>query len=463
MRMNAALLLSATIILSACTSDLQVSKYTPQSPGIGYPYSLRFTQYEVNLTWRVQSCTVGDKGQDFKFKLSTTVKSKTEFDRNHRYIVDPRSLQGLFRTGEFTISWHEDRGVAAITSAVDDKTGAVIGAVIGAATKLVGAGLVGAGPGACPEKLMKTLQDIGDDNSGQTARVTKVQKDVDDQTYLVTMLTAKLATEGAQAGKATQKQLTAAEKALKAQVDLLQSEKDKLAELVEFVTDTKTVTWPEHGAEWRSTEIFPNAPALARWQANSSSMGFAVFFALVPLDPSVAVASAVPDPPPGLPYREPQPVQFNICTGGPCGSEFAKLTSSTPSLALQGGQMLYLPFQARTFASVKSSATFSKEGVLTSAGVHQIRSAGEGAADALKTAATETAGLVDASRTAETKRLKAKADEVAARKALADAETDVEKKAMIDTFKTETALAAAERAMIEAQEALAGAKAAREP
>lgn len=464
MHMKAATMVAATLIMSACTSNLQVTKYNPEKPNTGYPYSLRFTQYEVGLTWRVISCKPGAENNDLGFKLSTTVKSKTGFDRQHRYIVDPSSLQGLFRSGEFTMTWHEDRGVASISSTADDKSGAIIGAVIGGATKLVGAGLVGAGPGTCPDELVKTLQEIGNSNSGQTARVAKVQKDVDDQTYLVTKLTAQVAAEGVQASKATREQLASAEKALKALIDLLETEKSRLSKLVEFVTDTQTITWPQHGAEWKSTEaIVPTGPARVRWQANSGSKDFAVFFSLVPLDPSVMSASGNTEPLPGLPYREPQPVRFDICTGNPCGIENAKVVSSTSTLALQGGQMLYLPFQARTFASIKSSATFSQAGVLTAAGVSQIRSAGEGAADAFKTAATETAALVDASRTAETKRLKAKADEAAARKALADAETDIDKKAMIETLKTETALATAERAMIEAQMALASARAAQEP
>jgi len=104
--------------------------------------------------------------------------------------------------------------------------------------------------------------------------------------------------------------------------------------------------------------------------------------------------------------------------------------------------------------------------VLTSAGSSQLRGAGSGAAEAFKGASEQVGAIVDARRTAETKRLTAAADEAKARKALADAEAalspnpNADDLAKIAAFQAEATLATAEKSVLDAQAALAASKAA---
>lgn len=157
-----------------------------------------------------------------------------------------------------------------------------------------------------------------------------------------------------------------------------------------------------------------------------------------------------------------------VCRAAPCPTDLVAAEADENVLklseaqVLQGGTTFLLPFRARTFASIKNAAGFSKDGVLVSAGSSQTRGAGSGAAAAFWGGAEQVAAIATGSRAAEAAKLQARIDEAKARKALADAEAalaapaaDPAKLAQIAAFQPDATLAAAERAKIEAQAALA--------
>lgn len=489
MKLSLLLAPAAALCLSACTSNLAVNRYDSASPATGMPYRLKLTQYEVALTWRVVSCTVGQQ-KPLKIKIGAEIKDKTALDPDQFYIVDPRSLQGMFRNTEFAMEWYSDRGLKSINSSVDDQTGAAITNVLTGAVKLAGAGLVpgGASKGiVCPEKILTTLEQINGKGKkeGQQAKVDRVKKAVDEQTLVLARLTAKAAAAGNAVDNATRRRLARAEETLYALTQQLTAEQKALKELVDVVSETRTVTWPRVGTEFASVRpVLPSSEALARWGTDAQNLDLAIWFRLVPADGTTvrlaeAQRAANGHQPRralnGLPYREPQLMRLEICSGAPCEGtreellDKKALVKDAETLVLQAGPLLYLPFQGRTFANIKSSAGFSEAGTLTTAGTSQLRSPGVGASEAFKSGAEQVAALVDASLTADTKRLQAITAEAKARKELADAEAalepvvDAEKKAAIAAFQTDASLAAAERSKIEAELALAAARRQLEP
>jgi hypothetical protein len=556
--------LAVATALGGCVSSLNVQRYDASSPQVGYPYRLRFTQYQVTATWRVVSCDE-KAAQPLKIKTSADVKETTGLDPDQYYVIDPRSLQGLFRTTEFTMEWYDDRTPKSITSNVDDQTGAAIGSVLEGVAKLAGAGLgLPGGPPAekntCSQAVKDALLAIdgraGDrNNPGQKAVTEAAQKAVDAQTATVTKLNSDATAMGATLDNATRRRLSQARARLEALLAVLTLEQGKLKGLNDVLTDTKTVTWPNTGSIMASRDgLKPSAAAQKRWNLDDSS-SVLVFMRLTPLDPrftmnsmetpqpgttttpppapvplpapnATAAASdwpagdprtgqattivepasadqplpppvAQPEPAPlpspqpaaretvrsdvrrtrskaipGLPYREPSVGRLDVCLQRPCdGTPEAldaeeRLIASSNGLALQIGTMMYLPFRAQTFAHIKNSAGFAQSGVLTSAGTSQLRGAGSGAADAFTGASTQVGAIVDASRTAESKRLNADVDEAKARKALADAEAALKPAANADdlakiaAFQAEVALATAEKTRNDAVAALAISRAA---
>lgn len=477
MRSNALLATALCITICGCTSGLAIQKIEPGANVVGYPHRLKFTQFETAVTWRVIQCeATGEQG--LKLKISAESKDKATPDPAQYYVIDPRSLQGPFRHTEFTMEWYDDRATKTINSSVDDQTAAAITGALSAVAKLASVGLApfGGARGECSKDVRDALADI-DGPNGVEALTKRAQKEVEAQTAVVTRLTAKAGAAGAAVDDSVRKELAAAQNLLEARNAVLAAEQARLKRLLDVLADTRTVTWPLTGTEFASTRpLLPSAEAMERWNMNDQDTAAHVYFGLLPLDggalPTKEFVEAQGLPrPPGVPYREPRPMRMYVCNPEPCGADAAKLDAGANLVkasdvqVLQGGTMFYLPFEARTFAHIKSSAGFSQAGVLTAAGASQPRGAGSGAVEALKGAAEQTAAIVTNSRAAETARIVAQTDELKAKKALADAKAGLnpvpldQKQAAILAFQVDATLATAERTKLEAEAALAAARA----
>jgi hypothetical protein len=323
-RISVSLALAAT--LCGCVSSLNVQRYDDTAPQVGYPYRLRFTQYQVTATWRVVSC---DPNAPIPLKIKTTaeIKETTGLDPDQFYVIDPRSLQGLFRTTEFTMEWYEDRTPKSISSDVDDQTGAAIGNVLTGLSKLASAGLgFPGGPPSDATKCSKAVTDAltaingkpGDKkNPGQKAVTDAAQKAVDAQTAIVTKLNADATAMGATLDRGTRDKLGAARARLEALLAVLTLEQGKLKELNDVLTETKTVTWPDAGSEMANKiGLKPSVAAQKRWNLDESS-SVMVFMRLTPIpagkpaswspDTSPAPVPTPPLPPAPAPTPTPQP------------------------------------------------------------------------------------------------------------------------------------------------------------
>ena len=467
----------ATAFLAGCSSNLAVQKITPGETVTGYPYRLKFTQFEIPIMWRVIACDAtkpSSVGGGLKFKITAEPKDKAVPDPSQYYVIDPSRLQGPFRATEFGMEWYDDRSTKTINSTVDDQTGTAIINVLTAAANLASAGVATAGPGAqCTEEVRTALEEIKD----QEPTTKAAQKEVQAQTAIVTKLIAKLAALGSSADEPSKQELAQANRVLEAKTAILAAEQAKLNALLETLSDTRTIVWPKTGSEFATpSALKPSDEAMARWGMNDLDTGANVYLALLPTDGPTMRTGNVPakhrrNVQQGLPYREPRPMKLYVCTPMACGADQTTLESSDQFVAasdvwvLQGGTMFYLPFPARTFANIKSSASFAQNGVLTAAGSNQLRGAGNAIAETLKGGSEQIAATIKGARGAETAKILAEAEEMKAKKALADAKSALEpaagadKQAAIQAFQTDATLATAERTKIEAEQALAEAKA----
>jgi hypothetical protein len=433
------------------------------------------TQFTVPVTWRVTKCDPADaQGEGLKIKVSADVTSKTVNDPDQFYVVDPRSLGGVFRNTEFSMEWYESRGTKAISSSADDQTGAVL---VNAATGLAKLAAVGlgkpAGPAAppvCSAAVTQALAAIGDDNApGQSATVDRAQEAVAATTLSVARITARAAALGTNLDNGTRGELGRATALLDAQNALLKLEKAKLDKLLGDVTATTPLTFSGTNSQWVSGPTPLPAKALKDWNVDATTaQGLNVYLQLTMIESLPKLQRAQVASPSGrsakkgLPYREPLLGRLEVCSPTACGQANTKVVKKLETPVLQLGRMFYLPFEARTFASIKNGATFSEGGSLLTATYNQPRAAGVGASQAFKDVAEQGAAFVVAQRGAETARLNAKTAQAKAQKdyneavaALApapadtNAERDAKQKA-IAAFEIDTTLAEAETASIEA-------------
>lgn len=515
MKRLVAILTTVSLALGGCVSDLQVMRIAPGQPAVGYPHTLRYSQFEIAVTWRVVSCKEKEKDPvtglevtalaPLKVKISTEIKPLSPLDPDHRYVIDPRSQQGLLRTTTFAMEWYEDRGTKSVNSSVDDQSGAVIVSALTGAARLAGLGFSaqGAGVQTCKQDVLDALAGIAGPQ-GESA-VKKAQADLDEQTLVVSRLVAQIAAAGGGAqGLLTR--LGAEQDVLTALARDLENKKTALKAFLGVVSDTRTTRWPEDGRSFANDPgkpLRPSPAALTRWGAEELGTPVDVYFALLGPDYRDIVTPATTTTPPvpastrrsylpvvtgptvaingatsGLPYREPRPMRLYVCSVGPCSEDVrvldlndaGQVVSSTPVQVFQASGMLSLPFQSRRFANINNSAAFAQSGVLTAAGSSQPRSAGATLATTFSDGAAQVVAGVQANRTAETARIKAEVDQLAAERALAEAQalllpptpTRLQQEAyaaQIAVFQTEATLASAERAAIEAQIALAAARA----
>ena len=471
----------AVALTSACTSELPVTKITPGATASGYPYRLKFTQFEIPVTWRITKCDENAKAPDMPvhLKISAAPKDKASPDPDQFYAIDPRALQGPFRATDFAMEWYEDRSIKSINSSVDDQTGTAIADLLTGVGNIARVALFpgkgeNAAPPVCPQSVKDALTEIDGSpgNPGQEEMTEKAQRAVEDQTVVVTRLTEKTDPKDDKA----KAQLAAAKAVLETLTASLEAEQAKLKRLLDEVSETKTLVWPQTSHDYASSKpVRPSPKALEKWGVDSTSIALNVYFALLPLEggplPSGSNSSNSTRVLAGLPYREPRLMRLYTCSDSPCGDSLDALDNretvvkASEVQVLQAGTTFLLPFRAQTFASIKSSAGFAQSGVLTSAGSLQSRGAGSGLAAAVKGASEPIAATIKAANSADTARLQARADELKAKKALQDAEAalapaaDADKQAAIKAFQTDATLATAERTKIEAEAALAAARA----
>lgn len=495
---------AAALTLVGCASTLSVQRVDPGRQASGYPYQLRYTQFEMAVTWQVVKCDP-TKPKPLTIKITVTPRTINPLDPDHLYAIDPRSLQGLFRTTAFSMEWFEDRGPRAINSSVDDQSGAAIVNTLTGAARLASLGLGSPGAAtvplvsstdACPKVVAENLLAIfGDDKAtpaikGQAAIVEEAQAAVTLQTARVTRTAARLAAAGAGADDQTRTRLGTETADLESLTAVLELEKARLKTLFEPLTATATVRWPLDGRTLAldSTPVRPTNDVLAKWNAEDSAE-VNVYFALRAVDGYEMPDYVAPTTPrsvrdesrpleerrtpvdpvtEGLPYREPRPMRLYACKVVACPNTIDLLQQSRQVVhasdvqVFQAGGMFRLPFSARTFANTTNSAGFAQSGVLVSAGTTQPRAPGTTFASTLADASTQVVAGVQADRTAETTRLQALTGELNARRAYEEAQrslTTTADQQALAAYAAEASLATAERTAIEARIALDAARA----
>lgn len=181
--------------LGGCATSIKTRPLaTGEAAPAGYPYRLKFTQYDVKLTWTAVSCDPNaiPPAAPLKIKVSADFTGKSAFDPDRFYLVDLRSLSGLFKTSEANLEYYPDRTLKTINASVDDQTGTVIANVATGVGKLAAASLTGAGLTGCDVGVASKLKAV------ETAEkaVDEKARDVAAKTVTSARATAKAASLG---------------------------------------------------------------------------------------------------------------------------------------------------------------------------------------------------------------------------------------------------------------------------
>lgn len=247
--------LFAGTFLSGCT-HLEVNRHGPDATGprAGYAYMLDFSQYQIELKRTLISC---DADKVPEVKTEATVTPLLAPDGDQVYVIDPESMISAFKTSDIAIAYKDGRIVAFNASTVD-QTGDVIASVAATAGKVV---LLASGipipvdDGKGKSQMCKT------DAVGNLALVEKNKKPIKDSTEALEEALAKLAVLTAQfATEPTEKlraQIAYRTKAIAAAKKLLDALIKASSDAQVWLTDTRTLTWPEDSRIFHAWSAYP--------------------------------------------------------------------------------------------------------------------------------------------------------------------------------------------------------------
>jgi hypothetical protein len=439
------LFLSATALVGACATGIQVTRVTsPVAIQKGNPWNLPMTTFTSTITRHIVGC-----GSVIKGKVEVLPIASVVVDQNQRYVL--RS-SGTWSTSDITSTLAPSGVSTGLNTQSTDRTAAVISNVIGAAAQVAIGLAAGAAPDKppvpatvelCKEKIATAVKEL---YPAEGSGVDSLKKQVENATAALEIATARvvLLTAQAKADPTLKPQLVVA---LGQQADRqreLAVLQKKLAANLKITSDVQVVTWPLDSGEYSTPKPFdiPDS-VLDEWLQPLADHGgaqaqFAVHFALYRRDgtttgwqpaKTVMAGSGAVDVKDGVPVRLPQVGRLLTCVQNACPQESIgegppanEKQSATEVAVLQLGQIYMVPVAGGRFRSESAAIALNDNGLPTSIQSAEKVAAAEVASAAAKDAATQLAALpgqLDAARLARTdaevKQLKANAELATAR------------------------------------------------
>jgi hypothetical protein len=401
----------AVLVLSGCTTNLQVSQVNPNDSRtrVGAPYSLPFTQYEIAIDREVIGC-----GTELKIKTTAEIRSSlTRPDPDARFAINPSSLSSPLKTSEIKLEYDPNGIATSLNATAEDRSAQIISNVVGSIAKVVSiAGIAGREEGTfvdiCSLDVLAARGAIGQ----QRPKVKAATKLVEERTAELKTLQTKAMSLGSNVDPQTKVRLSRAYDALAAATDDLSEKTEALAMSMKVIRHTQVIRWPERGTDRSGIASMPVA-VLKRWTAVTSGhaamlAGSDVHLELSALTSAGQAPSSQPiDPRLGIPFRRPEPGRLQVCAGEPCSPNaepIAQKVSDIPQL----GMVYYLPCQSRPFSSIACNFTMASDGSIKTIGSAQKAATAEGASGAALATLAAAEGIATNLSTANQKKLEAR-------------------------------------------------------
>jgi hypothetical protein len=131
-------MIAASGLLAACT-QLQVNR-NPGGTIVGVPYSLPKKTFVVSVEYALQECTFDAAANP---PILTVVVGKTvsvvpaiEPDESEKYVVPYSAIHNWLKETDFTVENYDNQTIKSVNSAVTDRTGETITAVLGTTLRI---------------------------------------------------------------------------------------------------------------------------------------------------------------------------------------------------------------------------------------------------------------------------------------------------------------------------------------
>lgn len=422
------------LAMAGCTTTLTVSPVDPARPetAVGLPYPLYFTQYELVITRQVTGC-----GAELKSTVKAEIRSTSAApDPRASYVLRSQDFASPMKISDVSLQYGPGGAVTGLNATAEDRTGQVVGNVVGTAVKVVKIAAGAGGAGGVEVCRPETLKAVTQDLKPATEAVKAATKLVESRTKALKAVQDKAAAMGGNVDDATRTALSAAYDALLAANEDLAAKQKVLEAVLKVVTDVQVVRWPENGEARTATFGLPPA-VLNRWAQDLDDNEVANPRAQFDVVVELRVAGNAPDgrsvgygamaPAPaavdtrlGVPIRQPAKGMLLVCAGGPCEEGGERIAFQWGDIQ-QLGPVYYLPCVSRPFSSISCSFTAGEDGRLKSIGQASKTATAEGLTGAIGATVGAVGEAQTARQGAETARLKAATEAAKAQKDYDDA------------------------------------------
>ena len=405
-------LLAATMLasLTGCTTHLEsgLAKASDPTTRQGIAYFLPVTRFDVDVTWTVTGCTAS--GPELAAKIVT--RTATEPDPAALQVIDYTSLDSFTKTSGVKVEFYDNGAIKSINASAEDKTGAIIGHAVSAASKIALAAAGGkSSEDGCRKEVndaLAVVDDLGDKLDTATRRLENAQATLE---ALTTRLAQTKAGKNASAAAALLKQIDVVEQ----RKEELQVAQEKLAPALKALTYTRSISFlADDIAAARAGVAIPDK-IWKKWLSDSAVISAAtkqeenaVHLELrstgnwqsgVDIEASGASPSAQREA--GIRYRVAVPATLIGCIANPCtiadgqvGTPGTPVGKPMPVRVLSRATTFYLPFASKGFSNGALEAQFAQDGTLTLASYDQKKAPGEELFGAIDTAADSVGGVI---------------------------------------------------------------------
>lgn len=412
----------------------------------GAPYYLTFTQFEIDVTRRVLSCS-----PEVRVGVSAEIKRAEVRDPQRQYVIDFDALDSFFKKTNLALEYYEDGTLKSVNASAEDRTGEFIVNVVTTAGKVVAVaagalptrlGPARAGP-ICDDGVKNNIDNLAEANKNIKDNTKKVNNLVAD----VETLKAALSVLGRAQDPGIAKELSNKIRELRTAQTELEAARETLSQILNGITETYTVTWPENGEQFGVAIIGTvpdlSADAMKKWFKVSDPDFSNETKVYLQLSSNSSASRTKPcgddcedDTASGLKYRFGVPGTLKVCTTRACAPDDVLVEDS--GMVSQLGFVHVLPLKSGMFSSNSISATFTEAGRPSTLGL-----GAEAASDKAGTTITGVVDQVIAVRektvTTNADRIQTKIDELKLQKELADAKAAL--KPAVNVAETEATVA----------------------
>lgn len=503
--------LTLTTILCACNNTLNVNKFSNDGSRSGFVYPLQFTQFKIEVTRSIANCLTEaqqktPRGEqkvfvpDVKAHVKAKVSPQLVDDGDHIYIIDSDSLNGFSKVSDLSLVWKEGK-LTSINATASDKTAELVTSAISGIAKIASSNL---GPitgsaavaGTSDSSIVKCKQHVQD----ALDIVTKKKAEIDVASKKITALTKKsveLQADLAKSGKKLglqcsdpantsefQCQLQQVILDLKANQKIVLQSTKLMKENFTKISHTKTYYWPETSMQLDTSDkgMGIRDSILKNWledgttklrsldenhhQASVSKFKkqFEVNFKIGKIGSYGRTKLTADDidesAEAGIRYRIPANGYLVVCKKKVCnrGEPEQIVLQKTPILQL--GYVFNVPFTSKALSAGSLSLTFDEFGRPANASVAQTESGAENLVKIIdnfseKLAEYKTAKAAKEEENSELELIKEQTELLKAKKALADATSELNPIATpLQKLQAETLMAEQQKKYLDAIAAL---------